>query len=187
MDLEAALLARALRIEESALAEIYDRYSDALYRYAWRLLGSQELAEECVAETFSRFLHALKRGGGPHSNVRAYLYRMAHNWITDFYRRQPPQTICLDPEAHIDEQQDPSKQVGLELERQELRAALAYLTPEQRQVVVLRYLEGWRHAEIAAAMEKPAGAVKALQHRAINALRRLLVIDEIEDEDKVTE
>ena len=183
MDIEATLLARARRFEESALAEIYDRYSEALYRYAWRLLGSQELAEECVAETFSRFLYALKRGGGPRQHVRAYLYRTAHNWITDFYRRKPPQEVSLDPEKLVDEEQDPAGQVKLALERQELRAALENLTPEQRQVVVLRYLEGWGHAEIAAAMEKPVGAVKSLQHRAIAALRRMLV----EEKDEVVE
>lgn len=174
MDLDAELLARARRFEEGALAEAYDRYSDALHRYAWRLLGSEDLAEECVAETYSRLLHALKRGAGPRRNLRAYLYRTAHNWITDFYRRQPPEAVPLDPEAHADVDNDPSRLVGLEIERQELRAALAHLTPDQRQVVVLRYLEGWQHTEIAASMGKPVGAVKALQHRAVGALRRLL-------------
>lgn len=174
MDADSSSLARARRFEKRALAEIYDRYSEALYRYAWRSLGDGDLAEECVAETFARFLAAMERGGGPRDNLRAYLYRMAHNWITDHYRRSPPQTLSLDPELHAHPDSDPSDLVALELERQQVRAALASLTPEQRQVIMLRYLEGWDHEQIARAMEKRVGAVKALQHRAIRALRRLL-------------
>ena len=84
------LLQQAWRFEEQALAAIYDRFSPGLYRYAWRLLGDVHLAEECVAETFSRFLHALQGGRGPQEYLQAYLYRVAHNWITDYYRRRTP-------------------------------------------------------------------------------------------------
>jgi len=68
---EGELLALVHRFDEQALAEVYDRYSPGIYRYAVRLLGDQDLAEECVAETFSRFLKALKQGKGPHKYLRA--------------------------------------------------------------------------------------------------------------------
>ncbi|MCX6025077.1 MAG: hypothetical protein NTY23_02250 [Chloroflexi bacterium] len=55
---------------------MYDRFSPALYRYAWRLTGNDELAEECVAETFGRYLAPLHAGAGPTQNVWAYLYRV---------------------------------------------------------------------------------------------------------------
>jgi DNA-directed RNA polymerase specialized sigma24 family protein len=71
---ERALLERAQRFEEEALAEIFDCYNAGVYRYAMRLLGDPELARECMAETFSRFLTALKRGVGPHDYLQAYLY-----------------------------------------------------------------------------------------------------------------
>jgi len=180
MDTEKALLEGAHRFEEQALAEIYDRFSPGIYRYAMRLLGDVVLAEDCVAETFSRFLVALKNGKGPRQYLQAYLYRIAHNWITDTYRRQPLPALPLEPELHPDTSDDPSHTVSIEMERQEVRAALAHLTPDQRQVIVLKYLEDWRNDEIATALEKPIGAVKALQHRAINALRRRLVKEQEE-------
>jgi RNA polymerase sigma-70 factor (ECF subfamily) len=178
MDSDKALLARVQRFEEQALAEVYDCYSEDLYRYAWRLLGDECLAEECVAETFSRFLHAIRRGKGPQRYLRAYLYRTAHNWITDSYRRGPAPWLPLDPEMKAEDSQAPPDLVEEALERQEVRAALGCLTPEQRQVIVLRYLHEWTHEEIANSLEKQVGAVKALQHRALNALRRALHMDE---------
>jgi len=60
-----ALLQAAANFEEAALAVIYDRYQDALYRYAYRLLGDEQLAEECVSDVFFRFLKNLRKGGLP--------------------------------------------------------------------------------------------------------------------------
>ncbi len=83
---ESLLLAKARQLEPQALIQIYDRYSDEIYRYAMRLSGNPDLAEECVAETFARLLESFRRGAGPRNFLRAYLYRIAHNWLTDFFR-----------------------------------------------------------------------------------------------------
>ncbi|NIN66997.1 MAG: sigma-70 family RNA polymerase sigma factor [Anaerolineae bacterium] len=178
METETDLLARARRFEQRALGGIYDRYSPDLYRYAMRLLGDADLAEECVAETFSRLLHALHSGGGPRLHLRAYLYQVSHNWITDYYRRRPPPPLpfeaCLDAESG----QEPSDTVERRLDGERLRTALRLLTPEQRQVVALKFLEGWQNEEIAEALGKTVGAVKSLQHRGLASLRRILASEE---------
>jgi RNA polymerase sigma-70 factor (ECF subfamily) len=173
---EANLLRRARKFEQSALAEIYDLYSPELYRYAWRLLGRQDLAEECVAQTFDSFLNALKRGGGPQRHLRAYLFRIVHNWSADYYRRQKPADLPLDEMQLSDPNGEPFDEVAHHNEVKEALAALETLTPEQRQVVVLKYLEGWSNAEVARALDKPVGAVKSLHHRAIQSLRRALTV-----------
>ncbi len=172
---EAQLLQRARAWDMEALGAVYDAYSPLLYRYAMRLLGDADVAEECVAETFSRFLHALHAGGGPKRHLKAYLFRVAHNWITDYYRRQRPEE-SLEPQHGLLPADDPSPEeiTHLHWEQERVRVLLRQLTPEQRQVVVLRFLEGWTLAEVAEALDKPVGAVKALQHRALAALRRLL-------------
>lgn len=180
MSSEEDLLDRARRLEKHAMADIYDLYSTDLYRYAVRLLGDADLAEDCVAETFSRFLHALHGGGGPRGHLRAYLYRVAHNWITDSYRRQPPPPLALEPSLLADNSQEPSYVLERELRREQLLAAMACLTPDQRQVVVLKFLEDWQNQEIAQALDKPVGAVKSLQHRALASLRRMLISEERE-------
>jgi RNA polymerase sigma-70 factor (ECF subfamily) len=181
MPSEADLLAQARRFEPDALGQIYDHYSPALYRYALRLLGQPDLAEECVAETFSRFLLAVRRGGGPAQHLQAYLYRVAHNWITDQWRRQPPPPLELDAdlctELPAEHDADPAKVVLQQAGTAQIRAALTRLTPDQRQVVMLKYLEEWDNNDIAVALDKPVGAVRALQHRALAALRRLLFND----------
>jgi RNA polymerase sigma-70 factor (ECF subfamily) len=169
-----AILERARRFEALALEEIFDAFSPGIYRYAYRLLGDEELAKECMSETFSRFLAALKRKSGPDTYLQAYLYRIAHNWITDYYRRRTPPILQLYEELPSDPADDPNQRLADEMTNQELRAALALLTPDQRQVIVLKYLEDWKNEIIAASMNKPVGAVKALQHRGLEALRRIL-------------
>ncbi len=176
MHSEKELLTGAREFDETILGEIYDRFSPGLYRYAMRLLGNSELAEDCVAETFSRFLQALQKGGGPRRHLQAYLYRVAHNWITDHYRRKEPLMTPLEVH-HSNMNQDPGPaqivQEMLEIDR--VRAALVKLTAEQRQVIVLKYLEGWSNQEIARSLSKPVGAVKSLQHRGLASLKRQLL------------
>ena len=172
---EQRFLKGAQAFDISVLAEIYDSYSPALYAYSMRLLGSTSLAEECVSETFTRFLDALKRGRGPRNYLRAYLYRTAHNWITDQYRRQPPPPLELDEWLNVRSMPETEGEVDLHLNREELRQAIWKLTPEQRQVILLRFVEEWDLNEVSVAMQKPVGAIKALQHRAIENLRRILV------------
>lgn len=169
------LLARAKRLDMEALAEIYDLYNLGLYGYALRLLGDVELAEDCVAETFSRFLQALHSGKGPRTYLQAYLYRIAHNWITDQYRRQPIPPLSLDENLHTSSGMLPEQEVVENIQKEKVRAALLHLTPDQRQVIMLKYYGGWGNKEVAAALDKPLGAVKSLQHRALGALKRMLL------------
>jgi RNA polymerase sigma-70 factor (ECF subfamily) len=159
--------------DKQALADIYERYSPQIFRYACRLLDNHELAEDCVSETFHRFLVAA-RAGTPFDNVRAYLYRVAHNWITDHYRRHPLPAIALEEEMHSDPDGNPSQVVAQNLDRQRVRAALLRLPAEQRQVIELRFVENWSHGEVAQALGRSVEATRALQYRAVEALRQIL-------------
>jgi RNA polymerase sigma-70 factor, ECF subfamily len=169
------LLERARQIDLDALAEIYDTFSPPIFRYAFRLTGSEDQAEECVAEVFSRFLNALHAGGGPHQHLKAYLYRVAHNWITDQYRRQPPPPLPFEAELLGSSDHDTAENAVDNMDQAQVRAVLQLLTPDQRQVIVLKYYEGFTNEEAAEALHKPVGAVKSLQHRALDALRRMLL------------
>lgn len=172
---EQELLDGARAFDVQTLAAVYDRYSPGLYAYAMRLLGDECLAEDCVAETFSRFLKSLRANHGPQEHLQAYLYRIAHNWITDQYRRQPPPAFELDENMRAEDEMQPENQADERIEQNQVRGALRMLTPDQRQVVILRFLEGWENEEVAAAVLKPVTAVRALQHRALAALRRGLL------------
>ncbi len=174
------LLKSARDFDLEALGVIYDQYSPGVYRYALRLLGDENLAEDCVADTFSRFLKALRAGQGPDTHMQAYLYRIAHNWITDTYRRHSSISIELDESLQNNDIKSPESMVDDHLEQQQVRLALQALTPDQRQVITLRFIEGWQNNEIAESMQKPIGAIKALQHRAVESLRRFLLNGEKE-------
>ncbi|MEI8133265.1 MAG: sigma-70 family RNA polymerase sigma factor [Leptolinea sp.] len=177
---ELDLLLGAKEFNLNSLGIIYEQYSIGLYRYALRLLGDEALAQDCVSETFSRFLKALRDEKGPRDYLRAYLYRTAHNWITDIYRRQPPPALELDEAMHDGEQSKPETCFDDKMEREQVRAAMWRLPPDQRQVVTLKYVEGWENDEITEAMQKPAGTVRVLQHRALDAMRRMLLRDDKE-------
>jgi RNA polymerase sigma-70 factor (ECF subfamily) len=174
MRAESLSTSSAKAINRQALADIYERYNSDIFRYACRLLNDRDLAEDCVADTFHRFLVAV-RGGTSIENSRAYLYRTAHNWITDHYRRRPPPDVSWEEEIHVDTNGNPSQVIAQEMDRRRIHAALLRLSPEQRQVIELRYLENLSHFEVAAVLGKTVEATRALQYRATEALRQLLV------------
>ena len=169
------LLKQARSLDHKALEEIYDLYSNALFSYAYKHVGDPQTAEELVSETFFRFLGALERGGGPKEYIKAYLYRITHNLITDRFRREPVPSLELDDERLIDDKPGPTSIINSRQDAEKVRQALRLITPEQRQVIVLKFLEGWSSQDIARVMDKTLGAVKALQHRGLAALQRILI------------
>jgi RNA polymerase sigma-70 factor (ECF subfamily) len=173
---EQRLLEQARNFNSQVLAKIYDDYSQGIYRYAMRRLGDRDLAEDCVAETFSRFLSAVHRKRGPRNHLQAYLYRIAHNWIIDHFRSTKPEEELVD--SIPSGQENPETDAAGRLQKAEIRAAIHELTPDQQQVIVLKYLEGWENGEIAQALRKPVGAVKSLQHRALGALKKRMQNEE---------
>ena len=168
------LLPRLAALDEGALTEVYETFSPRLYRYACRLVGDPAEAEELVAETFQRLLAGLQRGHGPATHLSAYLYRVLHNALTDRCRRRPPAELPLAEELAASDGNDPAALSLAHLEQARARALLQRLTPEQRFVVTLKYFEGLDNDEIAAALGKNVGTIKALQHRGLQALRRML-------------
>jgi len=153
-----------------------------LFRYGYRLLGDQDIAEECVSETFSRFLNTLHGNPAGPDNIKAYLFRIAHNWIMDYYRRQPPQTIPLDEDFQevIPDRKNgnPASLMRDNLELERVREALHQLPEEQQQVIALRFLEGQKHEEVAYSLGKSVEATRAIQYRALTSLRRILFVPE---------
>lgn len=170
-----ALLERARRGDQQAMADIYDGYAPAIYRYAYRRLGQQQVAQDITSQTFHRFLRAVQNGGGPEHNLSAWLYRVAHNLIVDYYRREPTDPPAdVDEVILVDEGVSQETQVVRNQQVTRMRAALQQLTPLQQQVIVLRFLEEMSIRETADITGKTEGAVKALQYRGLNSLRRML-------------
>jgi RNA polymerase sigma-70 factor (ECF subfamily) len=154
-----------------------------LYRLHWRMIlnyfryhlhGHNDLAEDLAADVFLKALeklHSYRFSGVPFS---AWLYRIAHNHLVDHLRG-----LAKKPSAPLDgtgDINDPTAEQPLEafLTRQQLAGVLDRLTPEQRQVVIHRFLYERTIAETARLMAKNADAVKQLQFRAVRSMRRAL-------------
>lgn len=155
--------------EPQDVAALYDRFAPELYRYIYHRLGAKALAEDLTAEVFVRVLK-VKRAP---DEWRAYLYRIAHNLVIDSLRKHPHILEEAD-ELIADERNDPVEHAETADEQQRLRRAIARLTPEQQQVVVLKFIEEMSNSEVARILDKPEGAIKALQHRALTNLREWL-------------
>lgn len=176
---ETELITKARQMDLDALTEIYDEISPGIYRYAYRLLGDENLAEDCVSETFSRFLTKLSERKGPKQYLRAYLYRIAHNWITDFYRRPLPEDPGL-PEIITSKAKSPEELTSALIESEKIRKHILTLPALQQQVIVLKFIEEWDNQEIAKSINKSVGAVKAIQNRGFKKLKSLLEVEENE-------
>lgn len=173
MDADQVLLERARALDEGALAEIFDEYYMPLYRYIYHHIGHVETAEDLTAEVFRRLLEQLHSGRGPR-RLKPWLYRVAHNLVIDESRRfihrdhQPLDERLLANATDVEEE----AQQAILAER--AHHALSHLTPKQRSVIILKFVEGMDNTEVARILALPVSAVKALQHRALAALRRNL-------------
>ena len=184
---ETILLKRAQAYEEQAIAELYDHYAPRIYSYLYRRVHDAQLAEDLTSDVFVRVLQALQSEQFWHTSFRAWLYRIAHNQVIDYYRQQARQqehmpqfpledhaettgaeNVIADPAADVDAGHDARDTADA------LEAALNRLTPDQQQVLVLRFGEQMKTQEVAEMMHKTNGAIEALQHRALAALRRML-------------
>ncbi len=174
MTKEAGLLKRAKNYDPAALAELYDRYAPKMYTYIYRRVSNAALAEDLTSELFLRMLRAIRNERAWRDSFAAWLYRIAHNLVVDHYRRQPEAMPISLGEALVVSDDDSATAAEDAMVRERLREAISLLTPEQQEVLALRYGEGMTAREAAQVLQKTPGAVEALKHRGIAALKRIL-------------
>jgi RNA polymerase sigma-70 factor (ECF subfamily) len=168
------LLSQARALDPAALAELYDLYAPAMYAYIYRRVGDPVLAEDLTSELFLRMLRALHEGVIWHKSFNGWLYRAAHNLVVDHYRQNGRSIEVPLDESTPEGDRAPDVTVERDLERQQLRGALEQLTPEQQEVLALRYGEDLTAREVGEIIGKTTGSVEALQRRGLAALKRIL-------------
>lgn len=174
---ESRLIKLAQRGDADACAALYDRHYDAVYRYCYYRVSDADLAQDLASEVFVRMvdkLHTFRVRGRP---LLAWLYTIARNLVVDAHRQNGRVThlpLQDAPQLGTDGQGELVESVDRQLQAACLAAALQHLTEKQRQVILLKFMEGFTNAQVARALRKSEGAVKALQHRALGALRRAL-------------
>ena len=172
---DAELVTRAQRGEVNAIGRLYDRHRESIFRYLWIRLDDRPLAEDLTGDVFMRMLDALPRYQQQGLPFRAWLYRIAHNLLIDYFRKLNHQvTVPLEVVEEQGADDDPDRAIEQILLSERLQTALMDLVPTQCDVVTLRFLSGLSLQETALTLGKTEAAVKALQHRGLSSLRRSL-------------
>jgi len=174
MPTEADLIQKAVGGDASAFGELYQQNLRKIYSYVFYKVGSVSEAEDLTEQTFLKAWEAMGRFSDRGLPFSAWLYRLAHNTVIDYHRTRHDASSLDDIVDHQDRGLGPDEKAVLRLDIAALRQAIQRLTPEQQQVVILRFVQGLNHDEVAAIMGKKAGAVRGLQHRALEALHVLL-------------
>jgi RNA polymerase sigma-70 factor (ECF subfamily) len=174
---EAKLVQRAKGGDPAAFAEIYDRCQPAIYRYVYYQVNDVATAEDLTGEVFVRLVEKIDRFTYRGHPLLAWLYTIARNLVTD-HRRRAGRAQSLELEKQpIADTIDIESTVEHTLEQYRVVKAIGGLTDDQRQVILLKFIEGVDNATAADVLGKSINAVKALQHRALASLRRTLEQD----------
>jgi RNA polymerase sigma-70 factor (ECF subfamily) len=174
---EQSLVHRAQQQDQEAFAQLYERHFDKIYRYIALKIGNRMEAEDITQQVFLKALRSISSYKWKDIPFSAWLYRIAHNQVVDYLRKKTryPTTHLEEPLAISDS--DPQKTTERKLSIEELMVVTKRLTPSQQEVLALRFTSELPITQVAMIMGKSEGAVKALQHSAIVALRKLFGVD----------
>jgi len=172
---EVELTRRASKGDVDAFSELYTLYFDQIYRFVYYRVGRVAEAEDLTEQAFLKAWQAIGRYEDRGSSFPAWLYRIARNAIIDSHRTRKDAIPLEDlPPLAADEDLAPEEVLAKQEEVKRLQTAIAQLSEEQQQVIILRFIEGVSHAEVAAIIGKSEGASRVVQHRALAALHDIL-------------
>jgi len=174
-----ALVKRAQAGDQAAIGAIYDRLAGRVYRFALFRVGSRADAEDLMQRTFLKMIESLPRYQSRGIPFEAWFFRLARNSVIDHLRTrrspQPLQTLATRDSAGP----GPEESAELAMEFQRLDTALRELTPLQQDVIGYRFMADLSAREIGLVIGKREATVRALQFRALQALRRSLASDPV--------
>jgi RNA polymerase sigma-70 factor (ECF subfamily) len=169
------LVERAQKGERDALEELYLLHFDRVYSYLHMSVGNRHDAEDLTTQTFLKMLEAIGRFRWRKAPFSAWLFRIAHNLAMDHFRA----TRRWQPEEEVPEpngvEESSAEEAALEaIGRRSMLELIESLSPEQQQVLTLKFVFGFSNGEVATILGKTEGAVKSLQHRALASLQKQL-------------
>lgn len=169
------LLIKAKQLDPSALQSLHQRFYEPVARYIQFKVGDPHLVEDLSSEVFVRVIQGLKRGQSWQDSPQGWIMGIARHVVADHYRQKERA-----PEVELSDQlaarleTNPAHQAMLNERTRLLHQAIHKLNEEQRDVVLLRFMEGVDIQGVAKAVNKTPGAVKALQYRALRSLAEVM-------------
>ncbi len=173
---ERLLVQRAIKRDCKAFAELYDMHVVRVYRHIYYLVNDAREAEDLTAQTYLKAWEAIDRYRERGAPFVAWLLRIAHN-LTISYLRSKREHRSLE-DTFVDQKLHGNPEEALEQSTDEdsVRSAVLKLRDEQRQVIILRFVEEMDYQEVAAVIGKSVPTVRVIQHRALGNLRKLMQV-----------
>ena len=169
------LVDRAQKGDRDALEELYLLHFDRIYSYLHVSVGNRHDAEDITTQTFLKMLESIGRFRWQSAPFSAWLFRIAHNLAMDHFRArrrvQPEEEV---PEPPGSEEPSAELEAMQSLGRQSMLELIDKLSPEQQQVLTLKFVFNFPNADVAKILDKTEGAIKSLQHRALASLQKQL-------------
>ena len=175
---ERTLVQQAILGDKSAFGALYDLHVTRVYRHIYYMVGNAAEAEDLTAQAFLQGWEAIARYQMRGAPFVSWLLRIAHNLGVSFLRSRKEASQL--PETLVDHgsEGNPERATQLRLEGERVRDAIMKLREEQRKVIILRFVEDLEYKEVAEILGKSVAAVRVIQHRALNALRKQVALDE---------
>ncbi len=159
--------------DREALEELYLLHFDRIYSYLHMSVGNRHDAEDLTTQTFLKMLESIKRFRWQSAPFSAWLFRIAHNLAMDHFRAnrrwQPEEDV---PEPRDSAEPSAESAAFQSIGRQSMMDLIEELSPEQQQVLTLKFVFNFPNAEVATILGKTEGAIKSLQHRALVSLQK---------------
>jgi RNA polymerase sigma-70 factor (ECF subfamily) len=167
------LVARGQQGDRDALEELYLIHFDRIYSYLHVSVGNRHDAEDLTTQTFLKMLEKIGSFKWQSAPFSAWLFRIAHNLAMDHFRSrrrwQPEEEV---PEPPGEEEPSAELLAMHTIGRESMLKLIERLSPEQQQVLTLKFVFNFANADVATILEKTEGAIKSLQHRALASLQK---------------
>ncbi len=163
--------------KKAQLAGLYEDYYDKIARYVYVRIGNRSEAEDIAGEVFLKALKSLNSYQERGIPMQAWLFRIAHNIVVDYLRKTAKNKTVSVEETEIRDKTDHVAETERNMEIERVKKALKLLTPDQREVIRLRFFGELSSREVACLLKKSDGAVREMQRAALLKMRRLLTND----------
>jgi RNA polymerase sigma-70 factor (ECF subfamily) len=168
------MIARAQKGDSGVITALYEQNRLGVFRFLYYRVGDTQTAEDLTSEVFLRMITALESYRPQNTSFEAWLYQIARNLSIDYYRKASIRNHLPLEENLTVETQDVDKTVERSLTHEHLKRALAKLNEVQRDVIVLRFVNGLPISVVAQTLHKSEDSIKSLQRRALSELRAIL-------------
>ena len=165
--------------DQEAFGALYDRHAVRVYRHIYYMVGNAPEAEDLTGQAFLQAWQAIDRYQLRGAPFVSWLMRIAHNLGVSYLRSRREKAAL--PETLVDQSREgnPDEVLQRQADGERVREAILGLRDEQRQVIMLRFVEDLEYREVAEIVGKSVPAVRVIQHRALNALRKQMRNDEL--------